>query len=134
VFLANKIGKLNELMQVLASNDVHIAAVSSVDTHESGMFRLIVNYPDRARRVLEDTGFPFCEHKVFAVEFDSEHQISHICAALTEAELNLGYLYSFIYRPGGRYALVISVDDYDLACQVMFAHGFKALCQNDIAR
>jgi len=134
IFSTNKIGKLNELMQVLASNGVHIAAICTVDTHEAGLFRMVVNYPEQARRVLEDGGFPFCEHRVFAVEIDSEHYISHLCAAMTEAELNIFYMYPFLMRPRGRSGLVICVDDDDLASQVMFAHGFHVLCQNDIAR
>lgn len=134
VFMTNKIGKLNELLQVLSSHGVHIAAVCTVDTHEAGLFRLVVNYPEQARRVLEDCGFPFCEQRVFAIEIDSELQISHVCAAMTEAELNIFYMYPFLMRPRGKCGLIMNVDDNDLASQVMFAHGFKVLCQNDIGR
>ncbi|MFA5257282.1 MAG: acetolactate synthase [Opitutales bacterium] len=134
VFSSNKIGKLNELLQVLASHGVHIAAISTVDTHEGGLFRLIVNYPEQARRVLEDVGFPFCEHRVFALEIENELQLSQVCATLAEAELNIFYLYPFLMRPRGRSGIVFCVDDNDLASQVMFAHGFKVLCQQDIGR
>jgi len=37
-------------------------------------------------------------------------------------------------RPHGRCGLVLSVDDEELASQVLFAHGFKVLSQKDIAR
>jgi hypothetical protein len=134
VFSTNKIGKLNQLMQVLSSNGVHIAAITAVDTSEAGLFRIIVNYPEQARRVLEDGGFPFSEHRVFAVELNSECEITAVCAAMTEAELNILYLYPFLMRPNGRCGLVLSVDDNELASQVLFAHGFKVLCQQDIAR
>jgi hypothetical protein len=134
VFSTNKIGKLNQLMQVLSSNGVHIAAITTVDTSEAGLFRIIVNYPDHARKVLENGGFPFSEHRVFAVELNSECEIASVCAAMTEAELNVLYLYPFLMRPNGKSGLVLSVDDDELASQVLFAHGFKVLCQNDIAR
>lgn len=134
VFCMNRIGKLNQLLQVLASNGVHIAAVTTVDTHEAGVFRIVVNYPEKARRVLEDGGFLFEEHRVLAVDIASEAEISLVCAAITEAELNLYYLYCFLMRPNGRCGLAICVDDNDLASQVLFAHGFKLLCQQDIGR
>jgi hypothetical protein len=134
VFSTNRIGKLNELLQVLSCNDIHIAAISTVDTSEAGLFRIVVNYPDRAREVLDDTGYPFVEHRVFALEIDTEADISKVCAAMTEAEINIDYLYSFLMRPAGKCGLVLSVDDIELASQVLFAHGFKVLCQQDIGR
>jgi hypothetical protein len=134
IFATNRIGKLSELLQVLASHDVHIAAITTVDTSEAGLFRLVVNYPEKARTVLEDSGYPFVEHKVFAIEIDSEQDISLVCAAMTEAEINIAYLYAFLMRPRGRCGLIVNVDDIELASQVLFAHGFKVLCQQDIAR
>ena len=134
VFLSNRIGKLNELMQVLSSHDVHIAAISTADTSEAGLFRLVVDYPEAARQALEDGGFPFSEHRVFAVEIASEQAIAQVAAAMTEAEINIHYIYCFLMRPSGRSGLVLSVDDNELANQVLFAHGFKVLCQQDIAR
>ena len=134
IFSTNRIGKLNELLQVLSSNSVYIAAISTVDTSEAGLFRIVVNYPETARSVLEDTGFPFVEHRVFAVELNNEAEIAQICAAMTEAELNILYLYPFLMRPNNKCGLVLSVDDNELASNVLFAHGFKVLSQQDIAR
>jgi len=134
VFSANRIGKLNELLQILSSNDLHIAAISTVDTNEAGIFRIVVNYPDKAREVLDDSGFPFVERKVFAIEIESEADIVKICATMTEAEINIDYLYPFLMRPSGKCGLVLNVDDPELASQVLFAHGFKVLCQQDIGR
>ena len=134
VFSTNRIGKLNELLQILASNGICIAAISTVDTSEAGIFRVVVNYPDKARGVLEDTGYPFTERKVFAIEIESEADIAKVCSAMTEAEINIDYLYSFLMRPLGKCGLIINVDDTELASQVLFAHGFRVLCQQDIGR
>jgi hypothetical protein len=134
VFLSNRIGKLNELLQVLSSSGVHLAAFSTVDTSEAVLLRMVVNYPEAARRALEDGGYPFSEHRIFAVEIASEQVLSEITAAMTEAEINVLYAYSFLMRPGGKSGLAMCVDDNDLASQVLFAHGFRILCQQDIAR
>ena len=134
VFAANRIGRLNELVQVLSSNDVHIMALSTQDTTECTVMRVIVNYPEVARRLLEDQGFNFCEYKMFAVEIATEQEMRYVVAALTEAEININYVYAFLMRPGGRCGLAISLEDNELAWEVLSTRGIKVLSQMDIAR
>lgn len=134
VFAANRVGRLNELVQVLSSNDVHIMALSTQDTTECTVMRVIVNYPETARDLLEEHGFTFCEHKMFAVEIATEQAMRYVVAALTEAEININYVYAFLMRPGGHCGLAISLEDNDLAWEVLSSRGIKVLSQNDIAR
>jgi hypothetical protein len=75
---------------------------------------MVVNYPEAARRALEDGGYPFSEHRVFAVEIASEQVLAEITAAMTEAEINVLYAYAFLMRPSGKSGLVMCVDDNDL--------------------
>lgn len=134
IFAGNMIGRLNEIVQVLASNEVHIMALSTQDITESTILRLIVDYPESARRLFEDHGYSFCEHHVVAVEIKTEQQMRWVTAALTEAEININYVYAFLMRPEGRCGLAISLEDNDVARQVLSAHGIKVLSQHDIAR
>ena len=57
VFIENQQGKLVEIMDALATNDISIRAISVADTTEFGILRLIVNRPNRAERVLKEHGF-----------------------------------------------------------------------------
>jgi hypothetical protein len=55
-------------------------------------------------------------------------------SALLEAELNINYLYSFIPHPRGKSMLALSMDDNDVAEQVLRRHQFAVLKQSDISR
>ena len=57
-----------------------------------------------------------------------------IVTALLEAEVNINYLYSFIPHPQGKSLLALSMEDNDLAEQVLRRHQFRVLNQGDISR
>ena len=49
VFLENREGRLDEVLSVLAGNDVNIVALSLADTAEYGMLRMIVSDPNKGK-------------------------------------------------------------------------------------
>ena len=53
VFLENREGRLDEVLSVLAGNDVNIVALSLADTTEYGMLRMIVSDPNKGKAVLK---------------------------------------------------------------------------------
>ena len=134
VFADNKVGRLNELVQILAKENIHILAFSQVDTTEFTIMRFVVNYHDEARRVLAERGYVFSEIEVIGVEMASEAELRNVTAALLEAEINIHYLYPFLVRPRGKTGLVISLEDNDLASEVFSCKGLSVLDQNDLAR
>ena len=68
MFLANRIGRLQEVTGALAKADINIRALSLADTSDFGILRVIVNAPDRARDALKEAGFTVRENEVLAVE------------------------------------------------------------------
>ena len=56
VFLENRKGRLDEVLSVLAGNDVNIVALSLADTTEYGMLRMIVSDPNKGKAVLRENG------------------------------------------------------------------------------
>jgi hypothetical protein len=71
---------------------------------------------------------------VIAVEIANESQLSAVLSALLTVEVNIHYAYSFLVRPRGRSALVLSVEDNDIAASALNTRGFKVLTQRDISR
>jgi hypothetical protein len=134
VFADNKVGRLNELVQRLGSDDVHLLALSQLDTTESTIMRIIVDYPEVARDLLRSHGYAFSETEVVAVEIATEADLKFVTAALVEAEINIHYVYPFLMRPGGKTALAINLEDNELACSVLECRNLKTLDQNDLAR
>jgi hypothetical protein len=134
VFTENRVGRLYDLIGLLRDNNVHVIAITVLDTTDSAILRLIVDDPDKARELMINNDFPFTEANVLAVEIQDESAIREILAALLEAEINVHYVYSFIKRPQGRYALALNVEDPDTASQALGNHDFKVLTQADISR
>ena len=56
VFLENREGRLDEVLDALGSNGVNIVALSLADTTEYGMLRMIVSDPERGREELKKIG------------------------------------------------------------------------------
>lgn len=134
IFADNKVGRLHELVVLLAARDVHLMALSIQDNTDASMLRLIVDYPEVARDLLHEKGYAFSEIPMVAVEIESEEKVKYVTAALVEVEMNIHYCYPFIMRPGGKSAIALRVEDPDLAESVFSAHGIRTLTQADIAR
>ncbi len=134
VFAENRVGRLFDLTALFKDNNVHIMALTVLDTTDSAIMRVIVDDPDKAKELMINNDFPYTECDVLAVEIADEADLKPVLAALLEAEINLHYIYSFIKRPEGRSAVVINTEDTDVATQTLNHHGFRVLTQRDISR
>lgn len=134
VFADNKVGRLQEILLLLAAKDLHIIAITQLDSTDFAAVRVIVNYPELAREVFGEAGFHYFETPVIAAEIHNEADLKFVTAALVEAEINIYYLYPFISRPNGKCAVAINLEDPDLAVSILEAHGIRSLDNSDIAR
>lgn len=134
VFAENRVGRLYDLTALLKDNNVHVIALTVLDTTDSSILRLVVDDPDKARELMVNNDFPYTECDVLAVEISDESDLKGILTALLEAEINIHYVYSFIKRPEGRSALALNIEDADVAAQSLNQRGFKVLTQRDISR
>ena len=134
VFTENRVGRLSDLTSLFKANDVHVVALTVLDFTDTTILRFVVDDNDKARELMVNNDFPYAECDVVAVEINDEADLKEVLAALLEAEINIHYVYSFIKRPEGRSALVLNLEDPDVAAQSLNNHGFKILTQSDIAR
>jgi hypothetical protein len=134
IFTANRLGKLHDMVGLLGGQVLHVLAITVLDTTDSSIIRVVVDDPDQGRRLLLDNGFAFTESDLVVVELDSAGDMGGLMSALLEAELNVNYLYSFIPHPGGKSLLALSMEDDEIAEQVLKKHQFRVLRQMDISR
>lgn len=134
VFAENRVGRLHDLTKLFREHNVHIMAITVLDTTDSAIMRLIVDDPDQARELMVSNDFPYTESEVLAVEIGDEGSLKAVLGAIYEAEINVHYVYSFIKRPEGGAALVLSIEDPDVAAQALHNRGFRVLTQRDISR
>lgn len=134
VFIPNRVGQLFDLTALLAKHNVHIMAMTTLDTTDCAIDRLIVDDPERARELMAANNFAFTECDVLVVEISGEAQLKEVLGALLTVEINILYLYAFLLRPEGKSALALNVDDADLASSALNTQGFRVLNQRDISR
>ena len=134
VFAENRVGRLHDLTTLFRAHNVHVIALTVLDTTASAIVRVIVDDPDFARELMVNNDFPYTEGDILAVEITDESELNGVLAALFEAEINVHYVYSFIKRPEGRGALAINAEDGDVAAQALSKRGYRILTQSDVAR
>jgi hypothetical protein len=134
LFMANKLGRLYDISALLHRHNVHILALTILDTTDSAILRLIVDDPDRARSLLNEHAFPFTETAILVVEVDVETRLGAVLAALLEAEINIHYMYAFLALPAGRPLLALNVEDHDTAVEALKRHQIRVFNQADLSR
>lgn len=134
VFTENRMGRLHDLIDLFNAQDIHVLAITALDTTDAAILRIIVDDPDRGRNLLVEHNFPFTESEVLVVEIDSESKLKGVLRALVRAEINIHYAYSFITQPNGRPALALSLEDREIAAMSLAQHQFKVLYQADLSR
>ncbi len=134
VFMPNRLGRLHDLIGLLGSREVHVLAITILDTTDSSIARLVVDDPENARRLLQDNGFPFTESELLVVEIAAATDLNKLMSALLEAELNINYLYCFIPQFQGKSFMAMSMEDNEVGEKVLRQHAFRVLRQADISR
>jgi len=122
------------LVRAFSKKSIHILALTTLDTTDIGILRIVVDDPDAARELLVSQRYAFSESPILAVEIAGERDIGGVLMALLEAEVNIHYMYSFISRPMGRSALAMSIEDLDIAMDILRVRKHKVLSQRDISR
>jgi hypothetical protein len=134
VFLENKVGRLLDIINLLEAHNTHALALTILDTTDSSIIRMVLDDPDRARALLQEHIIPYTESEVIVVELSATTDLHTILSLLLLAEINIHYLYSFLNRPKGKSAIVLHVDDHEVALHALNQNNFKVLQQRDISR
>jgi hypothetical protein len=133
VFLENRVGRLQNLLNALESPEHPIRAISLEESGETTLVRLICADSEAARKILQDGAFPFGELDLIAVQTPKKNPqpLSSICSVLLSAEINIHYLYPFVIGPRGP-ALALYVDDPVLAGQLLIKKSFTLIGESDL--
>ena len=133
VFLENKTGRLFEVCKRLAEAEVNIRALSIAETADYGVLRLIVNDPEKAMRVMAESGFTVSETAVIAVEVPDEPGGLHeVLAPLYDANVNIEYLYCFVEKSGESAIVVFRVEQLDAAIRALQGGGYTVMREEEV--
>jgi hypothetical protein len=135
VFMANKAGRLLDLVSMFSSNNIHVVALTILDNFDSAIARIVVDDPDKAKLIFEEHAVSFSVCNLIVVELpNSADDLRPVLTALLQGECNIHFVYAFLTRPRGKSVLALHVEDEEVAANVLVQNDFKLLSQDDITR
>ena len=135
VFVQNEKGALVGVLDTLAAAHIEIRALSIADTKDFGILRMITDNNDKASLALAEAGFISTVTEVIAVcTSDRPGGLAAEIKVLSDAGINLEYLYAFVAKSGKEAYVVLRVDDNDGAEAALNAAGVTLLSNDDIAK
>ena len=133
VFVENRPGSLMDVTSQLTEAHINIRAVSSFDTPEFGILRLIVDKPMEAKEYLTSKGFVVRVSEVLGAELeDKKGTLNNMLTILAEGKININYIYSFIIRDGLAPVMVFHTDDFDKAIESLKKANVKIVDENEL--
>jgi hypothetical protein len=126
IFVENKVGRLQSIIDALGENDVNISALSIADTTDFGILRIIVDNPDKAKLVLKGMGVISKTTDVIAVYIDDRTGgLASVLNVVTKAGISIEYMYAFLGRKEGKALMVLKADDEEMAEKVLSQNGIS---------
>jgi len=132
VFLENKFGRLNEILGIIARENVRVIASTVSDTSEFGILRMIVSDTVRAEQALLENSVSVRKSEVLAISTTCKAgALAEVIQPFTAAGISIEYMYSFC-TTNGKYAIVMRVNNRDAALEVLRRNNFSSFTELDI--
>ena len=128
IFVENKQGRLAEITEIISKSGANIRALSIADTTDFGILRLIVDTPDAAAAALKQAGITVSVTNVIAIGIDdTPGAFSVPMRILSDAGVDVEYMYAFITRKSEKAYVILRVADNDLATKTLADKGIELL-------
>ena len=136
VFVENKPGALYALTAVLAQGQIDMRALSLAETKDFGIVRLIVNDLYKATTLLKDAGYVHSLTPVVGVAIpDVPGGLNRVLQVLTDAKVNVEYMYAFLGGKDVDHAyMIFRVADDKAAETALASRGIQVLGQEQVER
>lgn len=119
IFLENKGSCLYEISALLGRCQIAIRAVNVAEAADYSVLRLVVDQPDYALCVLEESGFVASLAEVVIVEVsDQPGSLAGVLNLLLENDLKIDYLYGFFEKGPDTTLIVFRIHDPDAAVEL----------------
>ena len=133
VFVENQPGSMMNVTNVLTEAHVNIRAISTFDTPEFGIMRLVVDDPVRAKESLTSKGFVNRVSDVIGAELkDEKGNLNQMLKILADGQIYVNYIYSFVIREGKAPVMVFHTDDFEKAESVLKQADVKLVEEEDL--
>ncbi len=132
VFLENKPGMLADTMKMLSAAGINIRALSLADTKDFGILRVIVSDAAKAKAVLSEKLIVSETDVIVAEMSDEAGALGGILDVLSDASINVEYLYAFTGSKAASAYVVLRVDDVLHAEAVLAGENVAMLTEDEL--
>jgi hypothetical protein len=116
VFLSNRPGALARVCDALAKAEINIHALTTSDTIDHSVVRMVVSDPTKALMLFGESGVLALENDVIMIEGDNAPGIlARIAERLGKAEVNIEYAYLAASPKADRGLIILRPSDVDKA-------------------
>lgn len=132
VFIENREGRLEQVLETLKNKNVNIISLSLADTSDYGLLRMIVSDPEAGKAALKENGFSAMLTPVLAVKL--AHQVGQLQVLLSEickAGINIEYTYALATGSDDA-SIVIKTADLEKAAEVLKRTGVELVSAEEL--
>jgi hypothetical protein len=120
VFLDNRPGTLARVCDALSAAKINIYAITTSDTVDHSVIRLVVSDPRRALSVFEEHGSLVVEDDVLMLEGDNKSgSLANIAHKLADAGINIEYCYCATSPNAKKGLMIIRTSNAQKALKVL---------------
>lgn len=133
VFIENREGRLEEVLDVLKQNNVNIVSLSLADTSDYGLLRLLVTNPEVGKKALSENGFSAMLTDVLGVKLC--HRVGYLqelLEVICQNNINIEYMYALSTGTDDA-SIVIKTSDLAKAAEVLKKTEVELVTQEEIA-
>ncbi|MFI3331509.1 MAG: acetolactate synthase [Rikenellaceae bacterium] len=131
VFLENKSGRLNEILEILGTESINIIAASVADTSEFGILRMITSDTSKAVEVLKGAGLSANLSEVLALKCEnSAASYAQELGKLSNEDIHIEYMYSFSNQDCS--TLIVRTNNNAKAIEAAQKYGLATLTQCEL--
>jgi len=131
VFLENKEGHLNDVLNTLAESGINVIVAALAETADFGLLRMIVPSPEKAREILKTAEFSSKLVDTMCVKLQHEAgSLAKALQVLADGGMNVEYMYAF--SVGEQAAAVIKTKSAKTATKILSEAGFEFWDEADI--
>lgn len=132
VFIENREGRLEEVLQVLKDNNVNIVSLSLADTSEYGLLRLLVTNPEAGRKALKDNGFSAMLTDVLAIKLSHRvGKLQELLGAICDDDINIEYMYALSTGKDDA-SIVVKASNLEKAATILKSKGVDIVTPEEI--
>lgn len=119
VFIENREGRLEEVLDVLKQAHVNIVSMSLADTSDYGLLRLLVDKPEAGKDALREQGFSAMLTDVLGIRLAHRvGQLQELLEVICKSHINIEYMYA-LSTGNDDASIVIKTSDLEKAAEVL---------------